>query len=525
MNTRAIATATPRSAAAPPAPVLEVLAEYRRTQDGIVRLWSRSDDGWSCVHAVGESPGPEPDGAVVPVEGPLPLWLEVTGRASARADAEFLAAVVSRMMRQDAEAREFGREIGERYEEITLLYSISEILGSVISLEQATATILEEVADVLGVRRATLWIHDEQTGLLELIAAVGGDGQQGPIAAADDVSVTAAVFRSRRPVILAAGEEYPREGGVQPSSTRGSFLSVPVSYTPPDGATRTIGVINLVGRDADETFSAGDQKLISAIASQIGAAVENSRLIAASLRQERMDREMELAHDLQLKLLPSVEQFRGYAEVAARCAPADSVGGDFYQLFRLPNHRLGVMIGDVSSHGFGAALIMALTMSAAAIHASEGDSPGQVLRRAHQTLIDELETTEMYLTLFYGVIDPAAGTLVYSNAGHSHAFSVDASGATRRLGATNPPFGIVDLDDYGEETVPWAAESDLLFLFTDGLSDSLGLGEVGGVDRLVEEVREARHLPADAILRRLFALPAGPADTPADDRTALLVRI
>src|SRR5690606_40455129 len=158
------------------------------------------------------------------------------------------------------------------------------------------------------------------------------------------------------------------------------------------------GVINLIGRGEDHHFTAGDQKLMMAIASQVGAAVENSRLVAASLREERMVRELELAHDLQLKLLPPLDQFDGYAEVAARCVPAESVGGDFYHLFRLPGGRLGVMIGDVSSHGFGAALIMALTMSAVAIHASEGDPPAEVLRRVHRTLIDELETTERYLT-------------------------------------------------------------------------------------------------------------------------------
>ena len=178
-------------------------------------------------------------------------------------------------------------------------------------------------------------------------------------------------------VLLGPDDEWDRGDCADRETDRGAFLSVPVSYTPPEGEARTVGVINLSGRPGDEGFSAGDMKLLSAIASQIGAAVENNRLIAESLRQERMEREMELAHDLQLKLLPSVEQFASYAEVAARCAPAESVGGDFYHLFRLPGGRLGVVIGDVSSHGFAAALIMALTMGSVAIHASEGDRPGE----------------------------------------------------------------------------------------------------------------------------------------------------
>jgi phosphoserine phosphatase RsbU/P len=124
--------------------------------------------------------------------------------------------------------------------------------------------------------------------------------------------------------------------------------------------------------------------------------------------------------------------------VAARCLPADSVGGDFYHLFRLPNDRVGIMIGDVSSHGFSAALIMALTMSAVAIYAQESGPPAEVLRHVHRALIKELESTEMYLTLFYGVLDPNARSLVYANAGHPHAFHVGADGTTppaRRDGA------------------------------------------------------------------------------------------
>ncbi|HEX2204887.1 MAG TPA: SpoIIE family protein phosphatase, partial [Longimicrobium sp.] len=467
------------------------------------------------------------DGAgVAEVQG-TGLCVEVDGvgpgeRAPA---ARFLASTLARVLRHADEIRAFSREMGERYEEINLLYSISEILGSTIALEQATGTILSEVASILGASRAALWVHDAEAGHLYLAAVEGGDGHRGPIVVGDPCSVTAAVFREARPVILAPGEMYARDGCEGETATqKGSFLSVPVSYTPPEGETRTVGVINLIGRGASGGFSAGDLKLLSAIASQIGAAVENNRLIEESLRQERIVREMELAHDLQLKLLPSVEQFAGYAEVAARCVPAESVGGDFYHLFRLPGNRLGVLIGDVSSHGFGAALIMALTMSAVAIHASEGDAPSEVLRRTHRALIDELETTEMYLTLFYGVIDPSEGTLVYANAGHSHAWRIPEAGAPQRLSVTDPPFGIVDQDAYSEATAPWDGGRDLLFLFTDGLSDALDLGEKEGERVLVEAVASRRDAPVEEIVERLYGRAGDAGTLPPDDRTAVVVR-
>ncbi|HEX6037577.1 GAF domain-containing SpoIIE family protein phosphatase, partial [Longimicrobium sp.] len=367
-------------------------------------------------------------------------------------------------------------------------------------------------------------VHDADARRLVLAAADGGEGQTAPIEVDDPCSVTAAVFRDARPVILAPGEEYYRDQCAGGERQRGSFLSVPVSYTPPEGETRTVGVINLIGRNGNDGFSAGDMKLLSAIASQIGAAVENNRLIAESLRQQRLDRELELAHDLQLKLLPAVEGFADYAQVAARCVPAESVGGDFYHLFRLPNGRLGVLIGDVSSHGFGAALIMALTISAVAIHASEGDAPAEVLHRTHRAVIDELENTEMYLTLFYGVIDPAAGTLTYSNAGHGHAFRITGDGRPERLDATDPPFGIVDRDTYGEQTTAWSAGEDLLFLFTDGLSDALDAGEIEGERVLVDEAVRLRGEAPESVIERLFVRAGEATHVPPDDRTAVVVR-
>ncbi|HET6765215.1 MAG TPA: GAF domain-containing SpoIIE family protein phosphatase [Longimicrobiaceae bacterium] len=506
-----------------------VLQDFRR-EYGDVRVWHAVGDAWHPVApragAAGDGDCARPGAGAVQV-GEGPLWIEAPALPpdESRTAVRFLASMLQRTLRHDDEIRSFSHEVAERYEEITLLYSISEILGSIISLEAASETILAEVTSILGARRAALWVCEEDASVLRLAAAVGGDGPQEPIAVDDTCSVTASVYREGRPVILGPDERWPREACDDATTVHGAFLSVPVSYTPPEGETRAVGVINLVGRSAPGGFSAGDIKLLSAIASQIGAAVENNRLIEESLRQERMEREMELAHDLQLKLLPPLEQFAGYCDVSARCEPAESVGGDFYHLFRLPGGRIGVMIGDVSSHGFGAALIMALTMSAVAIHASEGDAPAEVLRRTHRALIDELETTEMYLTLFYGVIDPREGRITYANAGHGHAFRVTAEGAAQRLGATDRPFGIVDLDDYHESTAPWNAGQDLLFLFTDGLSDALGAGEVAGERILLDQVLRHRADHPERIVERLFARAENDPGVPPDDRTAVLVRI
>ena len=435
-----------------------------------------------------------------------------------------IASVMERTLDFAKEIRFFTLELSERYEEINLLYSISETLGSILNLEDAARIILGELCDVLGARRGSLWALDAEVARLRLVASVGDEGRGGPIEVQDPDAVTARVFRESRSLILTRDMlDEKTQAGAQLSDTD-SFLSVPVSYTPPSGEPRTVGVINLIGRHHGGRFTAADQKLLAAIASQVGAALENNRLIRQSLARERMAREMELAHHLQQKLLPSVEGMRG-ARVSARVEPAEMVGGDFYQVFSHGEGRVGVMIGDVSSHGFPAALIMALSMSAASIYASEANAPGEVLRQMDDALKEELETTEMYVSLFYGVLDSRAGTLTYSNAGHPHAFLMRADGTADRLLATDPPVGFAGPDAYGEDTRTWDPRHDRLLLFTDGLSDTLRSEEVPDGEGLVLGTVAGAMTDAPAtVVDRLFEMTrdARPS-VPSDDRTAIIV--
>jgi sigma-B regulation protein RsbU (phosphoserine phosphatase) len=511
--------------------IRQFLDDLQRKFDISLSLWSvEAGERSACLYAEGKETLGALPAAIRRLESPdgEQLELEVRGEpALAEPLASTIASGLEKLFDLGQEIRFFTFELSERYEEINLLYSISETLGSILRLDDAARAILGEVCDVLGARRGSLWVFDAEHNLLRLTASVGDEGLRGPLRADDPAAVTSQVFREGRPLIAA------REGASADDALAGtevedadSFLSVPIRYTPPAGVPRTVGVINLIGRRHGGRFTASDQKLLSAIASQVGAALENNRLIQESLAQERVSAEMQLAHDLQMKLLPAVDSFDG-ADVAARVKPAESVGGDFYHLFKLPAGRVGVMIGDVSGHGFPAALIMALSMSAATIYASEFGNPSKVLRHVDDALREELEGTEMYLTLFYGVMDPATRRLVYSNAGHPHAFVVHPDGSRTRLGATDPPVGIAGEGSYREEEVNWTPPDDILVLFTDGLSQTLAADGTGerGEEIVLNEVVARRGASAKDIVHALFELTgvAVPA-IPSDDRTAIVLR-
>lgn len=434
----------------------------------------------------------------------------------------YMLPIAAQYLQSALEVEHAATELAERYEEINLLYTISEILGRTVSLEEAAQTILTEVSETVGARRGSILVHERATDTLTAVAALGVEPRSlTPIPVQDQASVSARVFRTQHPVIAEAGE---MSSELEAGYRRGAMLSVPIMWTNPRGA-EPLGVVNLSDRRSGQAFSAGDQKLIAAIATQIATAIQNARLVRASLNQQRLVREMELAHDLQMKLLPDADVVAPEATVAARVVPAESVGGDFYNLFRLGDRRTGVMIGDVSGHGYQAALIMALMMSAAAIHSQTTADPGETLHALLSTVRDELATTEMFISAFYAVVDPQRAELRYGNTGHPHAFQVSQDGRIERLAATDPPLGMSDAHP-STATRKWSA-GDLLVLFTDGVSDARNRsGERLGEEKVLETIQRHRAKRPDVILEQLFRVVNQHAgDAPRrDDLTALLLR-
>ncbi len=453
--------------------------------------------------------------------GPCPAYRV----AEADGFLRFLLPIVAHYFQSAAEVEHVAYELSERYEEINLLYTTSEILGHTVSLEEAARRILAEISETVGARRAAILVHERATNALQVVTSTGfaaSDVQ--PIAVDDVCSVTARVFRTKQADIVGPdGEGCDAEKILR----RGSCLAVPILWTNP-GPTGSVplGVVVLSDRAGGETFNERNEKLVSAIATQIGTAIQNARLVRSSVAQQQMLHEMQLASDLQMKLLPDPALVAPEARVAARVVPAESVGGDFYQLFRLSGGRTGIMVGDVSSHGYRAALIMALVMSASSIHAQATDDPAAMLNALLRTIRDELESTEMFISLFYAVLDPAAERMCYANTGHPHAFVVAGDGSIERLGALDPPLGMSDAHPAARERT-WGTHSDVLLLFTDGVSDARDRNDMRlGEQRVLDLVRSVRAYEPTTIVDRVIGLVqdhTGGAQH-RDDLTVVLLR-
>ncbi|MEO7521769.1 MAG: GAF domain-containing SpoIIE family protein phosphatase [Gemmatimonas sp.] len=452
--------------------------------------------------------------------GNTPLHPESPERLLARA-----FALVRRLTRERDGAT---NELADRYEEINLLYAIGELLGGTASVESVADTLLRELAITVGASRAVLLLTRRSSaaaGTLAPVASLGLGNAEYPIISLNDpVHIAARVFRSgtacteegdiaqRSDPVLAANQGALLAVAISRPSTgvgmTGQYHAVaPLRGVPLEHVTVPLGVLVLSGRVNGAPFSAGDRKLAIAVGTQVGIALHNASLVRSAMERQQLVRELRLAHDLQLKLLPDPGVVAPEARAAARVVPAESVGGDFYLLARLDANRTAVLIGDVSGHGYQAALVMALSLSAAAIHVQAAFDPAIALEAVRRSLADELSSTDMSLSLCYALIDAKAGELRFANAGHPHAFRLGADGRCERLAATVAPLGFTE-DPIMALDMPWRA-GDRVVLFTDGLVDA-------------RDESEAR-LGEDAVLATLAATT--PADPPERILEALFARV
>jgi phosphoserine phosphatase RsbU/P len=467
-------------------------------------------------------------------------WLFVEPGHAADAD-RLLGRLLPLVRRLTRERDGATRELVERYEEINLLYAIGELLGSTTSVEAIAETLLVELAATVGAKRAVFLQTNRALGALVPIASLGlGDVPYDVVPLDHPEHIAVRAFRSGSGCTedgLAAAAGDPVLAGrsapllavaiTRPSSGAGitGTFAVPNRRGAADGISVPLGVLILGGRDGASPFTAGDRKLAVAVSTQIGTAMHNASLVRAAVERQQMAREMQLANELQLKLLPNPRVVQPEARAAAKVVPAESVGGDFFLLARLDRDRTGVLIGDVSGHGYQSALIMALALSAAGIHVQAAFDPSIALEAVQRSLRDELETTEMSISMCYAVIDTRAGELRYANAGHPHAFALTAEGKCVRLGAVTPPLGWCE-DTIEESVMTWKPGHRLVF-FTDGVVDARNAAG----DRLTEQAvldtlsRMSHAENPDQILGAVFSqLECHVGRTPLrDDCTVVVV--
>jgi predicted ester cyclase len=229
------------------------------------------------------------------------------------------------------------------------------------------------------------------------------------------------------------------------------------------------------------------------------------RITQKAIERERMEQELRVARSIQQASLPEeVPTLAGW-QITPYYRPAREVGGDFYDFHLLSEGRLGVVVGDATGKGVPAALVMSSTRSMLRAVARASNSPGEVLEQVNDLLVTDIPPN-MFVTCFYGVLDPLSGSFTYANAGHDLPY-LRHGGDAEELRARGMPLGLMPGMSYEEQEIVLEPRDSALF-YSDGLVEAHDpKGEMFGFPRLrglVAEHGDKRSLE-DLLLDELYS--------------------
>ena len=291
------------------------------------------------------------------------------------------------------------------------------------------------------------------------------------------------------------------------------------------------------------TWTETRQKLVRLVADQTAVAIENDELTVELREKERLDRELEIGAEIQLRLLPRQCPTIPGVSLAARCQPANRVGGDYYD-FIPTNHnqtqqnsiggnaasRWGLVIGDVMGKGVPAGLIMTMTRGMLRAEVLNNHSPARILQKLNRVMYADLENSHRFVTMFYSEYDPQTRILSYSNAAHNPPLLWQAAtGALKRLDTLGMLIGL-DAQSKYEDAQVQLEPGDTIIYYTDGFTDAANQnGARFDEENLIRDFLWAcRHCQGpQAILEYLFDQVQefiGSANQNGDDMTLVVMQ-
>jgi GAF domain-containing protein len=245
------------------------------------------------------------------------------------------------------------------------------------------------------------------------------------------------------------------------------------------------GVLLAQESGADPAFRERRIEIITGVAQQASLAIQNDRLNQEMVVRERLEREFQLAREIQRTFLPTqIPEPKGW-DLDVRWRPAREVGGDFYDAFELPGNRLGLVIADVSDKGMPAALYMTVTRTLIRAAAQEEESPARVLERVNNLLLMDSQYG-MFVTCVYAIVSLKTGRVTYANAGHNIPLILRGnSGVVESLKKGSMAMAVLENNLQVDQTVT-LEPGDILMLFTDGVTEAFSAeDELYGDQRLL----------------------------------------
>ncbi len=419
----------------------------------------------------------------------------------------------------------------ENYNAENVLTELSEQVRSIIEPKSLLETVSARISETL---------HVPQVAVL-----LGGSGSYRPAFAMGYPSFPTVTFASKSgTAMLLKSQKEParvflndrdswlyREESIG-DEERGKLATLQSELLLPLAVRdKLLGFISLGPKRSEEPYTGSDVRLLKSVAAQTGLALENANLLQTVAdevaQRERLNREVEIAREVQERLFPQKLPFIAGLDYAGHCRPALGVGGDYYDFLALPQQNLGIAIGDVSGKGIGAALMMASLQASLRSEATRAPENLAAAVANINRLVYEASSSNRYATFFYGQYDPAQGKFDYVNAGHNPPMLFHRDGAVTRLEPGGTVVGLLQEAQYDQGSVR-LGPGDVLVAFTDGISEAMNLAdEEWGEDRLMDSIRRATASSAQELLEYIFAAATRFAGTAPqhDDMTLVVLRV
>ncbi|MDX9992715.1 MAG: GAF domain-containing protein [Anaerolineales bacterium] len=418
------------------------------------------------------------------------------------------------------------------------LLQVAQAVVSLSDLDEILGTIVRILPMLVGVERAAIYTWDEATLSFHPARAYNLPAEAASLfwrnLSADEFPMLSAAITQAEPALSAEahlGAEnwlnlqplFGEEAEVLHYSEDRLLMSFPLSVK-----GEAFGVLLVEEALGGRRFRNRRIEILTGVAQQIALAIQNDLFQQETVARERLETEVQFARQIQKTFIPESLPEHDNWEISARWRTARQVGGDFYDVFDLPNGQIGLFIADIADKGIPAALFMALTRTLIRAAVLETVSPAQALHRVNELLYPDCQQG-MFVTAVYGVIDQQSGQFTYANAGHNPPVWVrnDQSPATLEiLSRTGMALGVIEDFEITERVIQLAC-GDLLVLYTDGVTEAFAPNEeMFGEERLYEILRKARHSSAFEVLdaienevnQFMDTLPA------SDDITMLAVR-
>jgi sigma-B regulation protein RsbU (phosphoserine phosphatase) len=408
---------------------------------------------------------------------------------------------------------------------LALLYRLSQLFNSTLDLDEVLNHVIDEVLTAVRGERGFVMLR-EADGRMTFRVARGMDRE----------TIDSPQFQVSRGVVERVADDghpvltsdariddrFSMRHSVVALGLR-SILCVPLA-----AKDQVLGVVYVDNRLQAGLFGQADLELLAAIASSAAIAIENARLYQIAIEKGRMERELQMAYELQAGLLLGEPPHLAGWEFAACWLPAREVAGDYYDLFLLADGSLALVIADVCDKGMPAALFMVLSRSIVRASLDGARSLAEGLARANR-LIHADAAGGMFVTLFCARFEPGVGQITYANAGHNPPlFSRGATGASSLtpLPPTGIALGILPDATYGQGILH-LDPGDLILFYTDGVIDARNAqGERLGKEHLEDLLQKNRQQAALQLIAALEsavqAFAGGVA--PADDVTMVVAK-